>query len=131
MSFDKVTDKASIRFSYTVLTANDVVKDWNERTRHSFNLRTQSKLTDRLTADVNASYTYDAMDNRGYRNSSSRNPLFILGNLPRDTSVEELIPWKDGNGKPFNLNGGFTNPYWLLYELPNHDTKHWFMGISP
>ena len=128
LSFDKVTDKASIRFSYTVLTANDVVKDWNERTRHSFNLRTQSKLTDRLTADVNASYTYDAMDNRGYRNSSSRNPLFILGNLPRDTSVEELIPWKDGNGKPFNLNGGFTNPYWLLYELPNHDTKHWFMG---
>ncbi|WP_316827003.1 SusC/RagA family TonB-linked outer membrane protein [Pedobacter miscanthi] len=122
-SIDKLTDAMSFRLSYTGQSADDILEKFNLFDRHNFNIRSTAKITDYLDLDANIRYTYENMDNRGFRNSSNRNPLYVIANLPRDASYEELVPWKQNGGTPFNFNG-FTNPYWLLNETSNQDSKN-------
>jgi TonB-linked SusC/RagA family outer membrane protein len=124
-AIDKLTDAMSFRFSYTGQKANDILENFNLMDRHNFNLRGTTKITDYLDIDAGIRYTYENMDNRGFRNSSNRNPLYVMANLPRDASYEELVPWKKPDGMPFNFNG-FNNPFWLLNETKNQDSKNLF-----
>lgn len=127
VSLDKQLNDASFRFSYTNLQADDVLKNFNEVDRHILNLRATAKLTSRVNLDATVRYTREDVKNRGFRNDSNRNPLWVILNLNRDVSLEELIPWKRPNGTAFSYTG-FYNPYWLLNELSNEDSKDWFMG---
>jgi TonB-linked SusC/RagA family outer membrane protein len=122
-AIDKLTDAMSFRFSYTGQKADDILEKFNLFDRHNFSLRSTAKITDYFDIDANIRYTYENMDNRGFRNSSNRNPLYVIANLPRDASYAELVPWKQNGGTPFNFNG-FTNPYWLLNETSNQDSKN-------
>jgi TonB-linked SusC/RagA family outer membrane protein len=123
-SFDKVTDGITVRFSYTNVTSDDILKNFNKLKRNSFNLRTSVKIAKFLSADIDANYVKDNVDNRGLRNGSDRNPLVAVLNLPRDASYEELKDYKYEDGTPRTMNG-FNNPYWLLNELSNADEKDW------
>jgi TonB-linked SusC/RagA family outer membrane protein len=127
-SIDKLTDAMSFRLSYTGQSADDILEKFNLFDRHNLNVRSTAKITDYLDLDANIRYTYENMDNRGFRNSSNRNPLYVIANLPRDASYQELVPWKQNGGTPFNFNG-FTNPYWLLNETSNQDSKN-FLNAS-
>lgn len=122
-AIDKVTDVLSLRFSYTGQKADDILENFNIMSRHNFNLRSTAKITDYLDIDANIRYVYENTANRGYRNANNRNPLYVMANLPRDASYEELVPWKQSGGMPFNFNG-FVNPFWLLNETPNQDDKN-------
>lgn len=127
LSIDKLTDHLALRFSYTNTNSDDILDNFNIYKRHNFNLNTSSKLTDWFSLDANLRYTLEDVTNRGFRNASNRNPLYAMANLPRDASREELIPWKQEDGRPFNFRG-FNNPYWLLNELSNADGKNMFAG---
>lgn len=122
-AIDKLTDAMSIRFSYTGQKANDILENFNLFDRHNFTLRSTAKITNYLDIDANIRYTFENMDNRGFRNASNRNPLYVIANLPRDASYEELVPWKQNDNRPFNFNG-FNNPFWLLNETSNKDIKN-------
>lgn len=124
---DKMFEGGSFRLAYSNVHSDDIVKDINKLDRHNFNLRGTANLTKWLDVDASARYTYEKVKNRGYRNASNRNPLYVIANLPRDASVSELIPWKQPDGTSFNFRG-FTNPYWVLNETGNEDSKNWFMG---
>lgn len=113
--------------NYTGVKSNDILKGVNDMTRHTFNYRTNYDITRWLRMDATARYMYETTDNRNFRNASKRNPLYLVVNLPRDVSMDELIPWKKPDGNPFNRNG-FINPYWALNESGNADSKNWFMG---
>lgn len=126
-SIDKVTDHSTVRFSYTNVNADDILKNFNMLNRHSFNLRSTAKLTNYLDLDANVKYNREDVDNRGYRNASNRNPLYVLANLPRDITVMELTPWKNPDGTPLTRKG-FINPYWLINELSNADATHWILA---
>ena len=126
-SVDKLTDAMSFRFSYTGQKSDDILEKFNIMNRHNFNLRSTAKVTDFLDFDANVRYVYENTDNRGFRNASNRNPLYVMANLPRDASYDELVPWKQLGGTPFNFNG-FVNPYWLLNETANQDDKNTFSG---
>jgi TonB-linked SusC/RagA family outer membrane protein len=126
-SLEKVLDKATLRLGYTNVHGDDILGNFNLLDRHNFSLRSTAEITNFLDIDANVRYVYENVDNRGFRNNSSRNPLYVISSLPRDASVEELIPWKQPDGRPYNFRG-FTNPYWLLNETSNEDDKHWFTG---
>jgi len=128
ISLDKLTDGASIRFSFTNTSSDDIMQKMNKRSRNAFSLRTSSNITKQFSIDVNAKYTNDKMENRGYRNNSYRNPLYALANLSRDISMDELTPWKQSNGMPYTIVGGVVNPYWILNELSNSDKKDWLLA---
>ncbi|WP_206365135.1 SusC/RagA family TonB-linked outer membrane protein [Sphingobacterium corticibacterium] len=127
LSIDKLTDQLSLRFSYTNTNADDILENFNIYKRHNFNLNNTTKLTNWFSFDANLRYTTEDVTNRGFRNASNRNPLYVAANLPRDASQEELIPWKQEDGRPFNFRG-FSNPYWLLNETSNADSKNMFAG---
>lgn len=126
-SIDKLTDAMSLRFSYTNQNANDILEKFNLLKRHNFNIRNTTKITNYLDIDASLRYTNENVTNRGFRNASNRNPLYIIANLPRDATIEELVPWKQADGRPFNFNG-FNNPYWVLNETSNADSRNLFTG---
>ena len=127
VSIDKTYNGASWRFSYTNVHSDDIVKSVNNLDRHVFNLNTTAQLTPWLDAQASVRYTYENVDNRQYRNNSNRNPLYVIANLPRDASMDELIPWKQADGTAYALKG-FVNPYWVLNETANNDHKNWLLG---
>lgn len=127
ISLDKVTDLATFRLSYTNIHSDDILDKFNILDRHTFNVRSTAKFTSFFDVDASVRYVYEDVENRGFRNNSNRNPLYAISWLPRDVSVNELIPWKQPDGTPFTTKG-FINPFWLLNETSNADDKHWFMG---
>lgn len=127
VSIDKVYDGASFRLTYTNVLSDDILKQVNDLERHTFNLHTTADIAKWWNIDASVRYVYEHVDKRAFRNSSDRNPIYLFANLPRDASIEELLPWKQADGTPFNFKG-FTNPFWALNETDNNDTKHWLMG---
>ncbi|GAB6010668.1 SusC/RagA family TonB-linked outer membrane protein [Viscerimonas tarda] len=127
ISMDKVSDLASLRFSYTNIHAGDILDNLNKLDRHNFNLRSTAKLTDFLDVDANIRYMYENVNNRNGRNSTDRNPMYAIIFMPRDASKEELNPYKRADGTSYTYTG-FTNPYWILNEVTNNDDTHQFMG---
>jgi TonB-linked SusC/RagA family outer membrane protein len=126
-SIDKLINDVSVRFSYTNIHADDILKNFNLMDRNIFSLRSTAKISPFLDVDFSSRYTREDVANRGFRNASSRNPLYVIANMPRDVSLSELNPWKKSDGTALSRSG-FINPYWLLNELSNADSKDWFMG---
>lgn len=127
LSIDKVFEGGTFRLSYTNIISDDVLKGVNDLERHTFNLHTTADIAKWWNVDVSTRYVYEEVENRAFRNSSDRNPVYLFANLSRDASIEELVPWKKPDGTAYNFKG-FTNPFWSLNECDNSDNKHWFMG---
>ncbi|MBD5312632.1 MAG: SusC/RagA family TonB-linked outer membrane protein [Bacteroides sp.] len=124
---EKVFEGGSFRLAYSNVHSDDILADINKLNRNNFNFRGTADLAKWVSVDANARYTYETVDNRGFRNASKRNPLYVIANLPRDVSTDELIPWKQPDGSAMNFKG-FVNPYWVLNETSNADSKNWFVG---
>ncbi|MDR1459164.1 MAG: SusC/RagA family TonB-linked outer membrane protein [Bacteroidales bacterium] len=128
ISFDKVSDMLSVRFSYSNRKTDDILSNFNIINYNSMNLSTTTKITDFLSTDINVRYNNEQTTNRGYRGASDRNPIYAIAWMPRDISASEMSPWKNPDKTAIIFPGGFNNPYWLLNELSNEDQKHWLMG---
>lgn len=124
---EKKFEKGSFRLSYNNVHSDDILKNVNKLDRHTFNLRATAELAKWVNIDVNTRYQYESVDHRAYRNASDRNPVYAIIGLARDISMSELTPWKKEDGTPFTYSG-FNNPYWLLNEVDNGDSRNWFMG---
>ena len=125
LSIDKVMSELTLRFSYTNIHSDDILENFNKINRNVFNLRSTAKLATFLDLDMGVRYTNEGIDNRAFRNSSNRNPLNVINGLPRDATVDELVPWKQPDGTPFTRSSQAINPYWLLNEISNADESHW------
>jgi TonB-linked SusC/RagA family outer membrane protein len=128
VSFDKVSDVLSVRFSYSNRRTDDILSNFNVLNYNSMNLSTTTKIADFLSVDINARYNNEQATNRGYRGASDRNPIYSIAWMPRDISAAEMTPWRNPDKTALIFPGGFNNPYWLLNELSNEDQKHWVMG---
>lgn len=128
VSVERATEHINVRFSYSNMQSDDILENFNEIGRNTFNLRTSVKLTDFLKVDVNGRYSNEHANNRGFRNASSRNPIYSIAWMPRDVTPAELTPWKNPDGTSVVFPGGFNNPYWLLNELSNEDEKNWLFA---
>jgi hypothetical protein len=113
-----------VRFSYTNYDGTSVVEGFNKNTKHNLNLRVQNKFNNWLTLDSKVNFIRDMVNNRQYSNSNGRNPTYMYTQMARSTNLDELIPWKDPlTGKEIGTHRNFSNPYWVINENPNQDTK--------
>lgn len=128
VAVDKVFNGASIRFNYTGINYAGMLKNYDEMTRHTFNLRANMSPAKWITADLSLNYQLEDVNNRDYKGSSNRNPMNAIMAMPRDMVMSELTPWKKENGEAFVLGNGFYNPFWLLNELQNADGRNLFRG---
>lgn len=130
VAIDKVFDKGSVRVSYTGIKYDGMLKNFNNMTRHNFTVTSNTNLAKWLSLNVNVNYQLEGVDNRDYKGTSSRNPMYCIMFLPRDVSLSELLPYKQPNGQPYNIGSEFNNPYWLLNECSNGDGRNSFRGTA-
>lgn len=129
VSIEKASDFASVRFSYTNITSDDVMMKQNDLDRNILNLRAGIKPAKFLNVDFGVRYTNEKVKNRNSRNSSKANPLYSAAWMPRDLSIPEMTPWKTPTGQLAGYNGGgFVNPMWALNEISNEDKKDWLLA---
>lgn len=127
VSVERKFDQGTFRLSYNNVHSDDILENVNNINRHTFNLRATTNLTKWLDIDANGRYQHESVENRNNRGTSERNPINAIADLPRDASVSELKPWKKADGSAFVFKD-FNNPFWLLNETSNADSKDWFLG---
>jgi TonB-linked SusC/RagA family outer membrane protein len=130
VSVEKASEFASVRFSYSNMTSDDIMMKQNEIVRNTMNLQANMKPAKFLNIDFGVRYTSEDAKNRNSRNSSKANPLYSAAWMPRDLSIAEMTPWKTEDGHlAGNVNkGGFVNPMWTLNETSNEDKKDWLLA---
>lgn len=128
LSIDKVFNGGNIRLSYTGIDYDGMLKNFNDMKRHNFSLTSNLNLAKWLTTNVSINYQLEDADNRDYKGDSSRNPMRAIMNMPRDATLDELLPYKKDNGEPMARGNGFYNPYWLINEITNGDNRNYFRG---
>ena len=113
-----------IRLSYTGYNGSSVVKGVNDQKKHTLNLYSQNNFTKWFKLDSKINFIRDNVNNRQYTNDNGRNPTYMYVHMARSTALEELVPWKDEfTGKEIGTHRNFSNPYWIINENPNEDTK--------
>ncbi len=130
------TDLAQTYFSYTNTTARGVEPN-NTLARNNINFHETAKFMDgKLTADGNANYINQQLDNSPAIGFYS-NPLTGLYFFPRGMNIlpykqkYELPPVSGGNGAP-TQNWPFTedvqqNPWWIINKNTNENTRNRFV----
>ena len=129
VSVDKVFNGAAIRLSYTGIIYDGILKNFNDMKRHNFSANANAELAKWLSFDMSLNYQLEESDNRDYKGDSSQNPLRAVMNMPRDATLDELLPYKQEDGSPMSRGNGFYNPYWLINECDNADDRNSFRGI--
>lgn len=121
---------SSFRLSYTYTKSDDVLQNQNKRNKHNLNLYATRKLGNKVTIDARLLYTMDDMKNRTYRNLNNSSPMSAYIYLARSANLSAFTPWKDANGNAAGT-GGFSNtenPFWMIYENENGDTRNRYIG---
>ncbi|ADY54074.1 TonB-dependent receptor plug [Pseudopedobacter saltans DSM 12145] len=112
------------RFAYTNYKGTSVVDGFNLNGKHSADLRLQNTFSKIVKVDSKISFIRNIVENRQYSNSNGRNPTNLYTHMARSTDLAELMPYKDAEtGKEIGTHRNFSNPYWVINENPNKDTK--------
>ncbi len=122
------TDAATFRFSYTNTDVKSFIPN-SDLGKHNFNLRGFAKLSDRLTIDAKGTYFLQDAKNRPYQ--GTQGIMAYLYDIPRNidiTDFEDYQNEEDYSVRTYtsNTNG---NPYWILYNDKNDDTRNRFTGF--
>ncbi|MBC6112485.1 SusC/RagA family TonB-linked outer membrane protein [Pedobacter fastidiosus] len=121
------------RISYTNYAGTSVVDGFNKQGKNSFDLSLQNKVSKYFSLDGKISFVRDRVDNRQYSNSNGRNPTNLYTHMARSTDLAEMDPYKNAiTGKEIGTHRNFSNPYWVINENPNQDTKdRLIVAINP
>lgn len=128
VSIDRVFQGGSIRASYTGIWYDGMLKNFNNMTRHNFSVNANADLAKWLSLNLSVNYQMEDADNRDFKGDSNRNPMRAIMNMPRDATLDELLPYKKDNGEPMARGNGFYNPYWLINEITNGDNRNQLRG---
>ena len=111
------------RVSLTNLQADDVVEKQNKVNKNTLNMRFYNTLIKNLTLDTKLIFIDDDTQNRRYANQSGWNPLYMYIKMPRSITLDELKYYKTPAGTETVKVGDNHNPYWIINETANRDTK--------
>lgn len=125
LTLEQAFEKGSFRLSYTNVVGSDIIPEHDLMHENNFNLKVIKDFSKFLKADVTAMWSHEKVHNRIFRNWDARNPANTFIYMTRNTSLDDLNPWKQPDGTSFHINGGdnMENPLWVLNELENEDTK--------
>jgi len=116
------------RFSYTNFNGNSVLDGVNNSYRNNANIRVFNTFTPWLDLDSKITFVENTVKNRQYMNGSNRNPMYQYNFMVRDDQISEFLNYKDEYGNETGSHRDFSNPYWLINENTNQDTKNQLQG---
>ncbi len=120
--------KSSFRFSYTNTSADAIVPG-TKLTRHNFNLRATTNLTDQLNVD--AKVTYFVQDGTNRPIMGTEGVMAYLYPMPRNTITDDLKDFQntaDYKVKTYS-SGSVGNPYWYMLHDKNIDARTRIQGF--
>jgi TonB-linked SusC/RagA family outer membrane protein len=128
-------EKTSVRFSYTNSDIGSILPNSNLK-KNNFNLRGFAKLGDKFTFDAKMTYFLQEMKNRPTQGTEGVSAY--LWRLTRNVNLLDLQHYQDLDNpidpdQPYRViaptsSGG--NPYWMLFENHNEDTRNRFSGFA-
>jgi TonB-linked SusC/RagA family outer membrane protein len=121
--------KSSFRFSYTNTSADAIVPG-TELSRHNFNLRATTNLSDKLNVD--AKVTYFVQDGTNRPIMGTEGVMAYLYPIPRNTVITDLKDFQnlaDYKVKSY-ANGAVGNPYWFMLHDKNLDSRSRIQGFA-
>jgi TonB-dependent SusC/RagA subfamily outer membrane receptor len=128
-------EKTSVRFSYTNSDIGSILPN-SKLKKNSFNLRGFAKLSDKFTFDAKMTYFLQDMKNRP--DQGTEGVAAYLWRLARNVNLLDLQHYQDIENpidpdQPYKViaptsSGG--NPYWMLFENHNEDSRNRFSGFA-
>jgi hypothetical protein len=106
------------------MNANDVIEKQNLVNRNTLTLRFYNTLMKNLTLDSKVTVVSDDTKNRRYSNQDSYNPLYMYVDFPRPLTLDQLKDYKTPAGLERIKLPETHNPYWIINETSNQDTKY-------
>ncbi len=127
VAIDGGSEKSSFRFSYTNNTHNGMLENsWLKK--NNFNLRATTQIN-RLSLDAKVTYFTQNTNNRALQGTEGI--MSVLYDIPRNTVLNDLrnyqqLPELSAITPSDGTNG---NPYWILYNDVNKDTRNRLQGF--
>ncbi|MGV8092968.1 MAG: SusC/RagA family TonB-linked outer membrane protein [Mangrovibacterium sp.] len=124
-------EKINSRFSFT---NDDVmgIQPTNYVGRQALNLRTTTKLSDKLSSDVKVTYTDQSVINRPQMSDMQGNPAYNLTVMPRNIRTADAENYMTSTGVE-NLWTSDTykgNPYWTINKQRTSDKLQRITGFA-
>jgi TonB-linked SusC/RagA family outer membrane protein len=129
LAMDGGSQTSSFRFSYTNTSADAIVPG-TKLSRHNFNLRATTNLTDKLNIDTRVTYFVQDGTNRPIMGTEG--VMAYLYPISRNTDINDLKEFMDPvtfKVKTYT-NGSFGNPYWYQLHDRNIDGRNRFQGFA-
>ena len=124
---------------------NQAILPTHELTRQGANLRASHQVTDRLSAEGKVNYVRQEVHNRPALSDDQENVFYQFRGMPRNVKLSNLTDFTIGpdeqivgysedimqEGYPRHWsNAGFTEqPYWIVNNVINEDTRQRVMGF--
>ncbi len=120
-------DKATVRFSYTNNLSNSILEN-SDVQKHNFNLRSTVNLTDKFSLDVKGTYFTQKAKNRALQGTEGI--MSLVYTVPRNLIMDDYRVYKNDDGSFNSYGGNRGNPFWVLYNDINQDTRNRFTGFA-
>lgn len=108
------SEKIQTYLSYTN-NYNQGILPNNKLMRHTFNLRLNTQITKRLSADAKITYINSDIQNKP-RSGEESSVTMNLYKIPRSVDLNKYKTFEDAAGKPtyWASSGIYMNPYWTI-----------------
>ena len=131
IAFDGGNAQSTFRFSYTNTSANSIMPG-SELSRHNFNFRGVTNLTDKFSVDAKVTYFIQNSHNRPVMGTEG--VIAWLYRIPRNIMIEDLGPEQEKyqNAADYKVktftSGTYGNPYWYQLHDINDDSRDRVQG---
>ncbi len=131
IALDGGNSQSTLRFSYTNTTANSIMPG-SELSRHNFNIRGTTSLTDKFNIDTKVTYFVQNSHNRPVMGTEG--VIAWVYRIPRNIMIEDLGPEPEKYQDPATYaarsftSGTYGNPYWYQLHDINDDSRSRIQG---
>ncbi len=129
-------EKSQFYFSYTNTQSQGIIEN-NKLRRNNFNMRFNSKITDKFTVDAKLTYSAQQVDNRVATGDDFSNPMRALYRQPSNISLQDAQNYEYYDNEGFlkqhywnpNSNGG-ENVYWMINRTARFEQRDRIIGMA-
>lgn len=120
-------EKSSVRFSLGNTLLNGVIPNHKVK-KLNFTLRATSQITEKLSVDGRISYNRTEGSQRPITGYSDNNPVWNLAIMARFTPLDFIKEYYEKTKSFARFPGENYNPWYIVNELKNNDTRDRFIG---